>query len=667
MNSFTLHGRVVEQNTGLPLSQLLVKAFSNAKFPGKLPAPVQTNYNGEFSFCITVKSLRELFERKPDIFFSLSKPGITKPFYTSETAWNWRTEGRMLIEVPAEKFAPSRNVRLQLVNEAGEPTESFVPGENLYINATGLRPAHNYKILVQEEKETLFKPEVITDRMGNLNMVPFWPQAGLSDVSGDRMFTVKEALQIWQNRKLSLSLSDGRRRFNSVSFNLAGKPVAPLVFHSDGQGRVLNGFVNDKKTPIILAVHFYRANSEARVYIVPARQNWQHGDAFVPVASGPKGRPAVFEVSLRRSEQMQLVALGSSSQLPPGAYDFIVRPLRYGSEDQRRHTIQPGDILVGNRVTGLVLREEFMHGKLVQGGCVNKLDLSGRGINGQPYFQYADTFEKGEDVYFALDPNIVDPANAGKMCAIYVVPNKSEAEWNTPGGNGLNHLPILGGNAAVQKLLVQTGCVNANKRLVWPAAGIPGEYDIVADFGNNTTNAASFLTDNEYNAPLDIIDGYFSTGFRVVDDPATITQFNFFGQFDYTQPTVTVQDEGNFFAVDSEKILMNITAAMLGRVAFPADMAGATTAAQISAAQPDYPMIFIVHGFGHHYDDYDYLLQHFALNGFIAVAFEIPYINGLGRANLLFHHINYIKNEFGAKAQNNIGIMGHSRGGEAVV
>lgn len=666
MTSFILNGRVVEQHTGLPLSQLLVKAYSNAKFPGKLPAPVQTNYQGEFSLSITVNSLRELFERKPDIFFSLSKPGISKPFYTSEIAWNWRKDGQMLIEVPAEKFAPSRNVRLQVVNEDGQPAEEFAPGENVYINATGLRPVHTYKLQVLEEKEILFKPEVITDRMGNLEMTLLWPQAALADVNGTEVYTIKEAMAKWRGRKLTISLSDGRKRFNTVSFRLSATPKAPMAFHSDQQGRVLNGFVADSKLPITLAVHFFPANSEVRVFVVQARQRWQNGDSFAPV-NWLNGRSAVHETTLRKSEQPQLIQLGASTALPPGAYDFIIRPLKYGFEEQRRLYIQPGDILVGNRLTGLVLREEFMHGKLVQGGCVNKLDLSGRGISGQPYFQYADTFEKGEDVYFALDPNIVDPANDGKMCAIYVVQNKTEAEWNTPGGNTLNHLPVLGGNPAVQKLLVQSYCVNANKRLVWPAAGIVGEYDMVADFGNNSADAAAFITDNEYNAPLDIIDGYFAAGFRVVDDPTTITQFSFFGQYDYTQPSVTIQDEGNFFAVDSEKLIVENTVAMQGRVSFPADMAGATTPAQISAAQPDYPMIFIVHGAGHHFDDYDYLLAHFAQNGFIAVTFEMPFLNGLGRANMLFHHINFIRGEFGLKAQNNMGIMGHSRGGEAVI
>ena len=69
-------------------------------------------------------------------------------------------------------------------------------------------------------------------------------------------------------------------------------------------------------------------------------------------------------------------------------------------------------------------------------------------------------------------------------------------------------------------------------------------------------------------------------------------------------------------------------------------------------------------------------MQHFARNGFIAASIDVKYFNGMsdvhgmgaqGRAEALFHHILVLNTKFGAKVQNNIGIMGHSRGGEAVI
>src|SRR5262249_16348072 len=100
---------------------------------------------------------------------------------------------------------------------------------------------------------------------------------------------------------------------------------------------------------------------------------------------------------------------------------------------------------------------------------------------------------------------------------------------------------------------------------------------------------------------------------------------------------------------------------------FPADFGGATQANQISAVQASYPMIIMVHGNGHSYQGYDYLLDHWAKNGFIAASIHLNGgQTGSDRARVLFQHLTILKNMFGSKAANNIGIMGHSRGGEAV-
>ncbi|MFT6442722.1 MAG: hypothetical protein ACJASQ_002341 [Crocinitomicaceae bacterium] len=42
-------------------------------------------------------------------------------------------------------------------------------------------------------------------------------------------------------------------------------------------------------------------------------------------------------------------------------------------------------------------------------------------------------------------------------------------------------------------------------------------------------------------------------------------------------------------------------------------------------------------------------------------------MGGLGRANLLYEHMKVVKDKFDNKIQNNIGLLGHSRGGESVV
>jgi hypothetical protein len=114
-----------------------------------------------------------------------------------------------------------------------------------------------------------------------------------------------------------------------------------------------------------------------------------------------------------------------------------------------------------------------------------------------------------------------------------------------------------------------------------------------------------------------------------------------------------------------------VTVSRKAEVYFPADIAGATMPGQISGAQPNYPVLIIVHGNSNDptsYQGYTYLLDHWAKNGFIAASIHCePGMAATGRARVLFEHINLLKAKFGAAAQNHIGIMGHSRGGEAVV
>ena len=93
-------------------------------------------------------------------------------------------------------------------------------------------------------------------------------------------------------------------------------------------------------------------------------------------------------------------------------------------------------------------------------------------------------------------------------------------------------------------------------------------------------------------------------------------------------------------------------------------------ASQISAAQPNYPLVVVVHGNGPlgGYLGYEYLLDHLARNGFIAASIHLdPNETGTDRARVLRRHLQTLFSMFGTHVANNIGIMGHSRGGEAVV
>jgi hypothetical protein len=356
---------------------------------------------------------------------------------------------------------------------------------------------------------------VLSDQQGIIRPTDLWPQAGINDPFSGGDPTVEEAVERWQGKRIAIELRDRGKRMARREITLA--PFSrPLLVSTDVAGRLRNGF--EAGTSEAIASGFnVPFRGAARVYMVPRQHDWQPGNAFAPVRLA-SGREASSDVDVDDNGRFQ-ARIARARELSPGAYDFIVRPLRYGYEDDEDFTLRASDV-VTRTVTGLVVRMEFMASKAVRGGCVNMLQIAGRTIQGQPYFQYADVFQIGDDVYGALDPLALDPSLISQMVGLYVVAHKTAAQWSAD--PSLAHLAVLGGNAAVQKFAVQSGCINYNKRLLWPAASIAGEYDVIADFGNDDT-----LT-----PPVDIIDGYFVTGFRVVPDPATDTQFTHAGTFE---------------------------------------------------------------------------------------------------------------------------------------
>jgi hypothetical protein len=269
-----------------------------------------------------------------------------------------------------------------------------------------------------------------------------------------------------------------------------------------------------------------------------------------------------------------------------------------------------------------------------------------------------------------MDPGIVMPGQVGKKIALNVVASKTAAQWNT--SVALTHVAPVG----PLQIVLQSGCINANKQLVWPSVGQVGTFDVVADFGNNDPNPSNFVPDGNFNTPVDMIDGYFAPGFRVVQDPGTMSSWSNVGAFAIDAAflsgygigaSMTVQDENGAYFNPGAFVPINVTISRLAIVRFPADGPGATQPSQISAAQANYPLFVVVHGNGHTYTNYAFLLEHMARNGFIAVSIHLNVgLSGLARANAFFDHFATMGTIFGASLQNKVAVLGHSRGGEAV-
>ena len=150
----------------------------------------------------------------------------------------------------------------------------------------------------------------------------------------------------------------------------------------------------------------------------------------------------------------------------------------------------------------------------------------------------------------------------------------------------------------------------------------------------------------------------------IEDDPTSMADFGFAGTFEYDEGTTMIDAPGEF----PDPAPLDLKAV----VYFPADAAGATTPAQLSDAEDEYPMVVVVHGNSLSllsYQGYDYLLEHLARNGMIAASIHVyPGAAGVSRARALFKHLEILRTKFGDRIDwERLGIMGHSRGGEAVV
>jgi len=578
----------------------------------------------------------------------------------------------------------SDGVLLALIGDDDRSRQEIEVGESVALRATGLTAEAAYEVDVALNRRVALNLRLLADRRGAISSTVLWAQFGLDDPARNSLLTPAQALRRWAGATISVTVRLGKEQVGSVSVRVATAITRPLVLVTDREGRLLNALgplePNTKEQPRRKTSAPVRAyvsllnlpfEGPAQITLVGAQRDWRVGDPIVPTYLRD-GRAAVVSARARRSGAT-IAALPPLRALRPGAYDIVVRPVRYGFED-RDPRLTERDVVGARRTTGLVVRESFWRAKTVLGGCVNKVAMAGAPVWGAPYYRYRRTFARGDGVWAALDPGIVDPGNVGKMCALYVVPAKTTAEWNMD--TSLAHLAVLGGNAAAQKLKLQAGCINMNDRLVWPNAQQLGDYDLVADFGNNVADPVQFISDAHYDTPLDVIDGYFTPGFRVVEDPGTLADFANSGLWQYDensvpmgfQGTVTVPDEQGAYSTPGAFMTVNVPVPMRAHVYFPADAPGITDPTQISANKPSYPLVVIVHGNGHLYTSYDFVLKHLAKNGCIAASIHLNGgMNGLGRANVLFKHLPLLQSVFGQHLQNHIGLMGHSRGGEAIL
>jgi hypothetical protein len=563
--------------------------------------------------------------------------------------------------------SPREQSAIRLLDDSGAAREEFEVGETIYITAHGLRPTAVYEVVLRaaaQHAEPL--AHLMTDRYGTLPPTALLPYFGLAEPGSARkghFRTHEEAERDLGGLAFTLQLRGPDGHAPPVArFVVAKRGRRPQLFPSDNQARLQTGILQGEADVAVTLRNF--PPSCVRLFLVHRQFDWQPGDPINPVRDA-NGAPLMVTARVEQSEAL-VVLLWPRERVRPGSYQVIARAYQPGWYHADEMVLLPDDILSARRITSLVVRLPMGLAGFAENGSVLTPEVAGRPLAHAPYFQFVNNFPKGTDVWAALDPAGLPPGLIGQRAAIYVIAHKTAADWAT--SSALTDISGPGMTPAVEIVPIVPQCINWNETLVWPNPQTHGKYDIVVDFGNNVADPTLFATDGTFDPPLDMIDGYVRVGFYVTEDPSLPGPYaGTLGQREYNNGTVQVPstDTG---PTPTESLQLKAV------VRYPAQFSGVDAPFQAGT----FPLVVIVHGnsgMETSYLGYNYLLDHLASHGFIAMSIYAPVGTMIEtRARAIFQHL-------GIMSQNNtnpglfqghvdltqIGIMGHSRGAEAVV
>ena len=273
-------------------------------------------------------------------------------------------------------------------------------------------------------------------------------------------------------------------------------------------------------------------------------------------------------------------------------------------------------------------------------GGVIETELAATTVSGYPFSSHVDAFNTGTAVNIAIDPGLF-PSVAGVTADVYVVANKSAAEWDADPtltdvrGGGAQSVGFVAGT-----IQDNTVALDGSTTLAGPAGqDIAGVYDLVVDLDGDGE-----LSDG------DLIDGRGDLGgFAIFKDLTALGPYSTASALDYA-----VSWPGIISTRDRQ------------RTVYPANIADL----------PPLPLIVISHGNGHQYVWYDFLQQHLASHGFVVMCNENDTQPGIETASTsTYLHTDAFLGSLdtigGGVLQGQIDTsrimwIGHSRGGEGV-
>lgn len=602
-----------------------------------------------------------------------------------------------LAAVACRTSGPAPGVKIDLTDRSGlvpKALDRLEAGDSLTLGLSGLRPKSRVELYLNDDqgKEWSYA-RLFADDKGRVPPQLFWYQSGVIGTTSRKInfkpdpafLTFEEAENYFAQHSLTLVVRDEGNRVLARQAIKVGRRTTPMIYPSNEKG-ILQNSINAATEDLYVSGTNFPPGATVHLMAVDNQFVWNTGDPLVRRANRTiqlaPGQTRFTERILRRREAR------------PGAYDLVAR---IGAQAGQA-VLNVNDILSFNEDTGVIL---YM---IINGNIV--IDSAGRLKNAPAKFEFSDAFEKGEDVWGAVDPSDVPAVHSGGNYAAYwVVDHQGNAYWD-----GVSPaLTDVSGGTEIQR--VKYWCINASRRIIWPAATQPEPikaYDVIVDFGSiPSMTGADFVHDNVYNKGTDFVDGYNTdAGFYVGESPGAVGTF-FAGQVDLNDPA-GISGITDPTGVTGPTYAVNLAWA---RIMYPADAPGGM-GVPVSGAQPSYPVALFLHGRHWNCDSdgngpglagsmsyscpaanripshegYDYIMERLARQGIFCIsisAHDIQPDNGFwnydARGRLVLKYLDKLKdwNDNGTDPfggifngkidMSRIALSGHSRGGEGVV
>lgn len=565
-------------------------------------------------------------------------------------------------------------------------------GDSLSVELAGAKPGSTVEMMLLDDhgREWSYS-RVHSDREGAIPRTLFWYQSGVigttsrkTEFRPDPAFvTFEEAERFFAQNRLQLIVREYGREGRLLAIRDV-RPAPrrnPFVYPSNKEG-VLENAIDVRDENVYVTGRNFPAGAKVQLFLVPNRRDWEPNDKF--------------EVSAATTVELGPNETGFTAEIVPagkgvaGAYDIIAR---VAGDDAP--VVLADDVISFGEDTGVVLYFIIINGNTV-------IESAGRMKPATAHFEFSNFFEKGEDVYGAVDPTDVPAGHTGgSYAAHWTVAHQPAAYWDAPNPPLVD---ISGDGPEIHR--VKYFCINGTRIRLWQnatqAAPIAG-YDVIVDFGAVPANdSASFVHDNTYDKGLDFIDGYSDVGFWVYERPDATGPF--------AVGTVEYLDQNGISGITDPNGITGPTYPItLGwaRIMYPATAAG--TGTPVAPGGP-YPVALFLHGrhvscdndgagpgliggFGPcaqpnripSHEGYNYIMEKLASQGVFCIsisAHDIQFDNGQWnynvRGRLILKFLDKLRDWtnlgtdpfglFNGKIDmSKVALSGHSRGGEGVV